>query len=113
MSSVSTSQETYCIFATKPNRLMPLRKQSLFIVRTIRNTQIQFVPHRKHFIFATKSNRLMLFRETAAVYYENHTEHTGTIRTSQETFHLRYRVQPINAVKETTPVYFMRQMKHK
>jgi UDP-glucose 6-dehydrogenase len=26
----------------------------------------------------------MLFGETAYVYYENHTEHTDTVRTSQE-----------------------------
>jgi hypothetical protein len=46
--AVRTSQETHYVSATEPNRLM------LFIVRTIRNTQIhsvgrmQFVPHRKH-----------------------------------------------------------------
>jgi hypothetical protein len=28
-----------------------------------------------HYVFATKPNRLMLFRETFAVYCENHTEH--------------------------------------
>jgi hypothetical protein len=27
-----------------------------------------------HYVSATKLNRLMLFRETVAVYYENHTE---------------------------------------
>jgi hypothetical protein len=27
----------------------------------------------------------MLFRKTAAIYCENHTEHTDTVRTSQET----------------------------
>jgi hypothetical protein len=32
-----------------------------------------------HYISATKPNRLMLFRETVAVYCENHTEHTGTL----------------------------------
>jgi hypothetical protein len=41
--------------------------------------QIQFVPHKKHFLSATKPNRLMLFRETVAVYCENHTEHTDTL----------------------------------
>jgi hypothetical protein len=54
----------------------------------------------------------MLFRETVAVYRENHTEHTDTlcgqnaefcniynsVRTSQETLRLRYRAQPVNAV---------------
>jgi hypothetical protein len=47
----------------------------------------------------------MLFRETAAVYCENDTEHTETlcgqnaVRTSQETqLRLRYKAQPVNAV---------------
>jgi hypothetical protein len=39
--------------------------------------KIQSVPHREH-VTATKPNRLMLFRETIAVYCENHTEHTDT-----------------------------------
>jgi hypothetical protein len=33
-----------------------------------------------HYVSATKPSRLMLFRETVAVCYENHTEHTGTLR---------------------------------
>jgi hypothetical protein len=36
-------------------------------------------------VFATEHNRFMLFMETVAVYCENHTEHTDTVRTSQET----------------------------
>jgi hypothetical protein len=32
-----------------------------------------------HYVSATKPNRLLLFRETVAVYCENHTEHTNTI----------------------------------
>jgi hypothetical protein len=36
-------------------------------VRTIRNTQIQSVPHRKHIVSATEPNRLMLSGETVAV----------------------------------------------
>jgi hypothetical protein len=31
-----------------------------------------------HHVSATEPNRLMLFRETVAVYCENHTEHTNT-----------------------------------
>jgi hypothetical protein len=71
----------------------------------------QSVPPRKHYISATKPNQLMLFGETVAVYCENHTEHTDTlcgqnaefwyvnpVRTSQETLHLRYKAQPVNAV---------------
>jgi hypothetical protein len=32
-----------------------------------------------HYVTATKPNRLMLFRETVAVYCENHMEHTDTL----------------------------------
>jgi hypothetical protein len=32
-----------------------------------------------HYVSATRPNRLMLFRETVAVYCENHTEHTTTL----------------------------------
>jgi hypothetical protein len=63
-------------------------------VRTIRNTQIHCVGRMKsyviyknsvrtsqetHNVSATETNRLMLFRETVAVYCENHTEHTNTL----------------------------------
>jgi hypothetical protein len=41
--------------------------------------RVQSVPHRKHYISATKPNRLMLHRETVAVYYENHVEHTNRL----------------------------------
>jgi hypothetical protein len=40
---VRTSQETHYVTATKPNRLVLIGKQSLFVVRMIRNTQIQCV----------------------------------------------------------------------
>jgi hypothetical protein len=32
-----------------------------------------------HYFSATKPNRLMQFRETVAVYCENHPEHTNTL----------------------------------
>jgi hypothetical protein len=32
-----------------------------------------------HHVTATKPNRLMLFRETVAVYCENHVEHTDAL----------------------------------
>jgi hypothetical protein len=38
--TVRTSQEKHYVSATKPNRLKLLGKQSLFIVRTIRNIQV-------------------------------------------------------------------------
>jgi hypothetical protein len=33
-----------------------------------------------HYVSATETSRLMLFGETVAVYCENHTEHTNTLR---------------------------------
>jgi hypothetical protein len=41
-----------------------------------------------HHVTATKPNRLMLFRETVAVYCENHMEHTDPVLTSQETHYV-------------------------
>jgi translation initiation factor IF-1 len=32
-----------------------------------------------HYVSGTKPNRLILFRETVAVYCENHTEHINTL----------------------------------
>jgi hypothetical protein len=32
-----------------------------------------------HYVSAANPNRLMLFRETVAVYCENHTEHINTL----------------------------------
>jgi hypothetical protein len=61
---------------------------------TMRNTQIHCMgkmqssviytnsvraSQEKHYVSATKTNRLILFRETVAVYYENHTEHKYTV----------------------------------
>jgi hypothetical protein len=89
--SVRTSQETYYLSATKPNRLMlfsetvavysenrtehtdtPCRQNTVYInsVRTSKET---------YYLSATKPNPLTPFRETVAVYCENRTEHTGTL----------------------------------
>jgi hypothetical protein len=73
-------------------------------VRTIRNTDTQILWAVRTFqetlhVTATEPNRLMLFRETVAVYCENHTELTDTIcvqnavytnsaRASQKTHHV-------------------------
>jgi hypothetical protein len=66
-----------------------------------------------HYISATEPNRLVLFRETVAVYCENHTEHTNTLcgqnaelcnidksspYLTGNTLRLRYKAQPVNAV---------------
>jgi hypothetical protein len=40
----------------------------------------------------------LLLEETVAVCCENRTEHTDTVRTSQETTRLHYRAQLVNAV---------------
>jgi hypothetical protein len=68
----------------------------LFIVRTVRSTQRQFVPHREH-VTSPLQRRLMLFSKTVTVYCENHAEHTNSVRTSQETLRLRYKAQHVNA----------------
>jgi hypothetical protein len=60
-----------------------------------------------HYVSATKPNRLMLFRETIAVYCENHKEHINTLCEqnaefssyhTENTLRLRYKAQPVNAV---------------
>jgi hypothetical protein len=57
------------------------------------------------FFTATEPNRLMLFKETVAVYCENHTEHTDTVRTSQET-HYVFTTEPnlLTLFRETVAV---------
>jgi hypothetical protein len=82
--------------------------------RTIRNTQIQFVPHRKHiYVSATQTNQLMLFRETVAVYCENHTEHTNIVRTSQETHYVSAaQTNRLMLFKETVSVYCENHTEH-
>jgi predicted Zn-dependent protease with MMP-like domain len=83
---VRTSQETYHVSLTKPNRLMLFREtvavycenhtehtNTLWAENSVRASQ------ETYYVSATKPNRLMLFRETVAVYCENHTEHTNTL----------------------------------
>jgi hypothetical protein len=61
-----------------------LEKQSLFTVRTVRNTQMYInsvrTSRETHYVSATEPNRSVMFRETVAVYCENRTEHTDTLR---------------------------------
>jgi hypothetical protein len=40
-----------------------------------------------HYVSATKPNRLMQFRETDAVYCENQTKHTNTLRGQNAKFY--------------------------
>jgi hypothetical protein len=55
----------------------------------------------------------MLFGETVAVYCENHTEHTDTVRTLQQTHYVSAR-EPnrIMLPGETVAVYCKNHMKH-
>jgi hypothetical protein len=57
-----------------PRRLQPKEKISFkFYNNLVRTSQ------ETHYVSAKKPNRLMLFRETVAVYCENHTNHTCTL----------------------------------
>jgi hypothetical protein len=51
-------------------RILSVNSEYNISVRTSQET---------HYVSATKPNRLMLFRETVAVYCENHTEHVDTL----------------------------------
>jgi hypothetical protein len=55
----------------------------------------------------------MLFRETVAVYCENHTEHTNPVRTSHETHYLSA-TEPSRLMlfRETVAVYCENHTEH-
>jgi hypothetical protein len=57
-------------------------------VRTLQET---------YYVSATKPNRLMVFRETVAVYCENHTEHTDTLcgQKTQSVPHRKHITSPL------------------
>jgi hypothetical protein len=61
-----TAGLTGCILTLK-TELLPVYNNP---VRTSQET---------HYVTATEPNRLVRFRETVAVYCENHTEHTDTL----------------------------------
>jgi hypothetical protein len=63
-----------------------------------------------HYVSAIEPNRLMLFGETVAVYCENHTEYTDTVRTSQET-HYVSATEPnrLMLFGETVAVYYQNE----
>jgi hypothetical protein len=55
----------------------------------------------------------MLFRETVAVYCENHTEHTDTVRTSQETHYVSAtKPNRLMLFRETIAVYCENHTEH-
>jgi hypothetical protein len=56
----------------------------------------------------------MLFRETVAVYCENHTEHTDTVRTSQETYYIPpTELNLLMLFRETVAVYCENHTEHR
>jgi hypothetical protein len=62
------------VFISPRNRVAQLYSQalsSLFVFQIIYEQET-------HYVTATETKRLMLFKETAAVYCESHTEHTNT-----------------------------------
>jgi translation initiation factor IF-1 len=93
VNTVLTSQETHYVSAAKTNRLMLFgetvavycenhtehtdtlcgQNAEFWYVNTVLTSQ------ETYYVSAAKPNRLMLFGETAAVYCENHTEHTDTL----------------------------------
>jgi actin-related protein len=56
--------------------LNPLKTE--FVLNYIYKNSVR-TSQETHHLSATETNRLMLFRETVAVYCENHTEHTDTL----------------------------------
>jgi hypothetical protein len=55
----------------------------------------------------------MLFRETVAVYCQNHTGHTNTVRTSQETHYVSVtETNRLMLFKETVAVYCENHTEH-
>jgi hypothetical protein len=65
----------------------------------------------------------MLFKETVAVYCENHTEHIDTLCVQNAVYIFssyltgntsphHYKTQPVNAVKETVAVYSENHTEH-
>jgi hypothetical protein len=61
----------------------------------------------------TKLNQVILFGKTIAVYYENHTEHTDTVCTSQETHYISTtKLNQVILFGETVAVYYENSMKY-
>jgi hypothetical protein len=55
----------------------------------------------------------MLFRETVAVYFENHTEHTDIVCTSQETHYVSAtKPNRLMLFRETVAVYCENHTEH-
>jgi hypothetical protein len=77
------------VFIFPRNRVTQLYPQALcskvWISSKYYIITIHFAPHRKH-ISTTKRSLLMLFRETVAVYCEDHVENTNTLHGQNAVF---------------------------
>jgi hypothetical protein len=78
----------------------------------MRNTDTVRISQETHYVSATEPNRLMLFRETVAVYCENHAEHRYSPYLTGNTLRLRYRAQPVMLFRETVAVYCENHPEH-
>jgi predicted Zn-dependent protease with MMP-like domain len=73
---VRTSQKTYYVSATEPNRFMLFRQTvAVYCENQTEHTDTVRTSQETHYVSATEPNRLMLFKETVVVYCENHKEH--------------------------------------
>jgi hypothetical protein len=81
-------------------------------VSNLRNVQLSNIKGNT-LCLRCRANLLMLFGETVAVYYENHTKHTDTVCTSQET-HYVSATEPnrLMLFRETVAVYCENHMEH-
>jgi hypothetical protein len=68
-SNIGSPELYHCLF-WEPHETDTLCGQNAIYTNSARTSQ------ETHYVSVTKPNRLILFRETVAVYCENHTEHT-------------------------------------
>jgi hypothetical protein len=110
-----------CVSVTKPNLLMWFGKQSLFIVRTIWNTQIYKnsvrTSQETHYVSATKPNRLMWFGKQSLFIVRtirNRQIYKNSVRTSQETHYVSAtKPNRLMLFRESVPVYCENHTEHR
>jgi hypothetical protein len=56
------------------------------LISSKRYTNPTFISQKTHYVSTTETNRLIMFRETVAVYCENHTEHTNDCAGRMQSF---------------------------
>jgi hypothetical protein len=68
--------------------------------------QTTVTSQKPNYVSAREPNRLTVFGETVAVYCENHTEHTDTVRTSWKTHYVfATETNPLMLFRESVAVY--------